>query len=143
MQVSNGTNFYETKYIFIHVPDGTTRDHATLLAISPVYKTVEFLDSERGGHEKFRDDVLLKTLILLSTYLRRKFIAPEWRLRFGSSSQQGDNRNDCAVAVMANTMAVAFGYCFPYWFDFWNTDIDEDDYDFAFNGKPYKVKHLN
>lgn len=88
MAVVTRERFSKTKYIFIQITDGEVR-HATLLVISPLYKTIEFLDSEqtRDRSKKLRNEVLLKAMILLSKFLNRKFIPLEWRLRFGSPAQ--------------------------------------------------------
>ena len=140
--------FYSTKFIFIHVPDPTTADHSTLLVISPFHKTIEFLDSDSANRQAFRDNTLLKTVLFLSHYLKHAFIPLEWRLRFDSSAQQSDSRNDCTIAVAANTMAIALGYDLPDWIGAQNLNPPtfpahkaQEPYLYTVNGNSYVVAY--
>lgn len=140
--------FHETKYIFIHVPDPTTADHSTLLVISPFHKTLEFLDSDSENRQTFRDNTLLKTIRFLSQFLKHDFRPLEWQLRYDSSAQQSDSRNDCTIAVAANTMAIAFGYDLPDWIGAQNLNppafpahMAQEDYRYTVNGNPYVVRY--
>jgi len=155
------TSFYATEYIFVPIPVDESvigySGHVTLLVISPRNKTIELLDSlGRDTGSEWHGSVYIKAFDFLATYLRDGFDAREWRMRsyhrrFSNDYQndQSDEKGhevDCQMSVLANAMAIAFGFSLPdplvgrNWLSHVgaeNVDLDEKE------NEPYLVKWFN
>lgn len=118
--------FFDAERIFIPigsainnidpVTDRKLEDHAALIVISPIYKTVDYLDSSptltrSSGVET---KVFEKVFHLLSHHLGRKFIWPDWRMRKLKAVVDTNRSGACVLYVLANVMCVAFGYSLDY-----------------------------
>lgn len=83
--------------------------HAQLLIISPLTKTMQFFCSGEDPLADNREEVYAQACILIDSIVGDAFVPSEWLIRGDTGSKQGDTEN-CVVYVIANAVAVAFGY---------------------------------
>ena len=116
--------FFDAERIFILIPIGSAindidpvtdrkrENHAALIFIPPVYKTVDYLDSSPTltHSPDVETKVFEKAFNLISHHLGRKFIWLDWRMRKLKAVVDTNRSGAFVFYVLANTMCVAFGY---------------------------------
>lgn len=100
-------NFLQLRHLFI--PDRTTKGHMALIVISPVVRTVDYLDSCIVRNDQKMGIVFS----MLSEHLGDLFFPYEWKVRQGRCPSQG-NTPDCAIYTATNAIFIAFGYPINY-----------------------------
>ena len=93
-----GPTLLGAKQILIPICEGA---HWTLLAVSPVRRTIEYLDSMGGPGDRYVD----RAKAWLRHELKDRFVDAEWRVVAGRSALQ-DNGRDCGVFVSMNAYAL-------------------------------------
>ncbi|KAB8301005.1 hypothetical protein EYC80_002928 [Monilinia laxa] len=137
----------QTTHIFMPVTDlryGRRIPHHTLIVISPITKTVDWLDSSHGDMGPHNDrsaalfaGIVLPNMRLVGQVLNfvSQFLGPttkgnhefnprDWRMRFNGSDRQNDtepsglawpaNEAESAAMVCTNALCIAAGYNLDY-----------------------------
>jgi len=102
--------FIQVKHIFVPTAIQRPSDgiwHAFLVVISPLARTIDYLDSGNCRPEK---DLMGHFFHLLALHLGRAFDPREWRMRLNGSTKQALKSTDCGIFTGANAAAVALGY---------------------------------
>ncbi|KAJ0108174.1 hypothetical protein J7T55_000139 [Diaporthe amygdali] len=113
--------FWMMRYLFIPVympPKDAGVPHAALLVVSPVTKTLEFLDSDNTPVDtNYTNGLVGRVMQWMSTFLDNpdnldapQFIPEEWRFRDSRANQQNPASSDCGVFVLTHAQFLAFGY---------------------------------
>jgi hypothetical protein len=101
-------NFFQVRHIFRL--DSSYPGHVALIIISPLAKTVDYLNSSTA-----RDgDKMGVVFNLLLSHLGEASLPYEWRVRQGHEPVQGKASADCEIYAMTNAMFIAFGYEVDY-----------------------------
>lgn len=110
---TNPANFLQMRNVFFTIltrrypPNPNAGSgHAFVIIVSPLARTVDYLDSGNWPPEQ---DIMGHFFGLLSRYLGRGFNPRDWRMRFDGSIKQAPGSTDCGIHTTANMMSIAFG----------------------------------
>ncbi|KAK4494855.1 hypothetical protein PRZ48_014211 [Zasmidium cellare] len=100
----NGEKLLSVEKVFFPVFSGS---HWTLLVVSPIARTIEYLDSMEGDPQQY----FRIARKFLAFELGSKYRAEDWK-ELDSKSQKQYNTNDCGVFTCMNALASAKGKSF-------------------------------